>query len=552
MRLKKIVAFFIVILLVSTYSFDSALATDWKPLKQDASHNFVVNVVGVNDVSDSLPTGSLLQFNRPNSTGYIPVACEKFGDAVCSPGRLKQLQAGFIFPLCETEIQSWCIKNFEVQTDSKSSSTTTFLKYVSGSTFDGNDEISLPKGGTVSIWKYVDLQSGSEQLFAVRIRGAAIWTSGKPFFFQTVANIYPIKMIVGSQYLPDKYTQTDQGISQIIGPKCNDAVFTDLGECASRSDFMGGLRFSLAFKVPNFITGFISGRLQEASISSSASDADNKIVKVSASPMKVPRLGVSLSKSQADEIFPQMGALSSLNYRSGDTSDGLKIINQLRPIAGDVSSGFQNIWSFTIMDSTNDGNPIKGVDLAGNPRIDYSSKCDIPRTQLLGFVGTNAMVFDPGIPNFVNDEFVYSVAGMHFEPDGKTPYLGSYKLQISKALASCLYKNLLVPVRALVHIISADGVDQAILTESIKIDGDYYSIDISGFTFSIPTIRVKLEYGTVGKVPPLPEPVTANSSPIAQPKTEKPKSVVLVCVKGKVTKRILGVKPTCPTGYKKK
>ena len=64
---------------------------------------------------------------------------------------------------------------------------------------------------------------------------------------------------------------------------------------------------------------------------------------------------------------------------------------------------------------------------------------------------------------------------------------------------------------------------------------------VNGFGFSAPTIRIKL---TQDAVVDSPTPKIA----IASPK----KMVTIICVKGKLSKKVTALKPVCPTGYKKK
>jgi hypothetical protein len=49
----------------------------------------------------------------------------------------------------------------------------------------------------------------------------------------------------------------------------------------------------------------------------------------------------------------------------------------------------------------------------------------------------------------------------------------------------------------------------------------------------------------VGAVAPSPTPTTATVAPAA-------KKTTIICIKGKLTKKISNVNPKCPTGYKKK
>jgi hypothetical protein len=61
-----------------------------------------------------------------------------------------------------------------------------------------------------------------------------------------------------------------------------------------------------------------------------------------------------------------------------------------------------------------------------------------------------------------------------------------------------------------------------------------------GFTFSSPTVKVKLTQETK----PTPEPeMTTNATPKAK--------ISITCVKGKSVKKFAGSNPKCPKGYRK-
>jgi hypothetical protein len=67
-----------------------------------------------------------------------------------------------------------------------------------------------------------------------------------------------------------------------------------------------------------------------------------------------------------------------------------------------------------------------------------------------------------------------------------------------------------------------------------------------GFTYSAPTIKVKLSQDVPAPAPS----ATPTPSPIAKPAAAKKNSIT--CVKGKTSKKVTAVNPKCPTGYKKK
>ena len=73
---------------------------------------------------------------------------------------------------------------------------------------------------------------------------------------------------------------------------------------------------------------------------------------------------------------------------------------------------------------------------------------------------------------------------------------------------------------------------------------DVFEIKAYNFGFSSPTLRVKLK--------PIVQSSSAGNSPVAAPKPGQTNRVTISCVKGKTIKKISGVKPKCPTGFRKK
>jgi hypothetical protein len=96
-------------------------------------------------------------------------------------------------------------------------------------------------------------------------------------------------------------------------------------------------------------------------------------------------------------------------------------------------------------------------------------------------------------------------------------------------------------------VTTAEGAQQ-IATTSFTNDGGWMHLSAKGFTFSSPTIKIKLTKEEPPKV----------EAPKQESMREKLESAVVVkkssitCVKGKVTKKFTAVKPKCPAGYKKK
>jgi hypothetical protein len=70
---------------------------------------------------------------------------------------------------------------------------------------------------------------------------------------------------------------------------------------------------------------------------------------------------------------------------------------------------------------------------------------------------------------------------------------------------------------------------QEIATEMLTVKNGWLQLSAKNFTFSAPTIRIKLTQDQAIK-----------------------KIKVINCVKGKLSRKISGVNPKCPTGYKVK
>lgn len=550
---KVAMFFFVTFLTMAGPAVSSGEEIEWRPVPPSSTQQDVINILGLSEVDLSIGgnTGSILQYNSPTPTGYNPIKCEFYGDSICTSNRL-DIQASVVMPKCEGEATSWCIREFSAVDSTGSPLTATFIKYVDGSSYPKNSEIGLPVGGRISIWR-INSQKDSDPLYyAFKFGGSIRWFSGKPFYFQSSGSIFPIRIDKNPSYKAIKLINGDNGISRFqSGTKCDNAIYVQEGECGVLDSFPANIGFKVSFVVPNEITGFLSARIMKSTVVSSPNDSENKVITIQGSPLRIPRLGLALTRDQALVLNPNLGS-ATMNYMAFDNrQDGftLKILSNLRDWSGDRSTGNSRVWNFATLDSSNSSTA--GLDANGKIRFDYSTKCKIPSSQLLGSVSTNSMVLDPGPPNFVDGEFVYNVAGMHYETDGVTPFKGYYSLRIAKSLAKCLYNNEAVPIRAMVSITDESGASQTVRIETVKDDGDYYAMELSGFTFSKPIIRVKYEFANLIKATPAPvaSAPTETPSPTSTPVIGK--KITFTCIKGKLVKEMRAVKPVCPKGYKK-
>ena len=542
------------VLLVTVLTMNGSAASsedeiEWRPVQWNSTQQYVINILGLSEVDLSIGGnfGSILQLNSPTSTGYSPIKCEFYGDSICTSNRL-DIQASVVMPKCEGEATSWCIREFTATDSSAVPLTATFIKYVDGSEYPKNSEIGLPVGGRISIWRLTNQKDSDPLYYALKFGGSIRWFNGKPFYFQSSGSIFPIRIAKNPNYKAVKLINAGNGINLFqSGTKCENAIYVQDGECGVLDSFPEDIGFKVSFVVPNAITGFLSARIMKSTIASSQIDSENKVITIQGSPLRIPRLGLALTREQALALNPNLGnsTMNNMAFDNRQDGDTFKILNTLRNWAGDKSTGNSRVWNFTTLDSSNSSTA--GFDANGKIRVGYTSKCKISSSQLLGSVSTNSMVLDPGPPNFIDNEFVYNVAGMHYETDGSTSFKGYYSLKIAKLLAKCLYSNSGVPNGATVTITDESGVSQSVRTETVKDDGDYFAMELSGFTFSRPIIRVKYEFeNAVKKVL---SPVAATPSTPLAPTVAKYSTIT--CKKGKLIKKVTAIKPICPKGFNK-
>ena len=159
--------------------------------------------------------------------------------------------------------------------------------------------------------------------------------------------------------------------------------------------------------------------------------------------------------------------------------------------------------------------------------------------KLSGVVSTNATQYIAGPPTF--DETAqaldYKVAAPHYLPNGDV-FQGTYNLQISDTLARCLYGFSNAPISATVSVVSIDGTAK-VATTVVKDSGGFLQLSAAGFTFSSPTIRVKL----------FQEATSASTSKTSSGTSAKTPPSSITCIKGKLSKKVTGVTPKCPSGY---
>ena len=131
--------------------------------------------------------------------------------------------------------------------------------------------------------------------------------------------------------------------------------------------------------------------------------------------------------------------------------------------------------------------------------------------------------------------FTWRAAAPHFAPDGATVNKGFYKAVIPAADAALLWgmTNPSDAVSALEISLTTEAGGTAAFLKNISVKNGKIIIDVSGFEYSRPKLKIGIKKGY-------------------KPAAKILNKTTITCIKGKAVKKITAVKPACPVGYKKK
>jgi hypothetical protein len=319
------------------------------------------------------------------------------------------------------------------------------------------------------------------------------------------------------------------------------------------------------------LTGWIFGRMQNSEFAVTSLDSSYNKIRIGGDVTLVPELAAKVAKSDISkdpklekylrDFFTNgrpgvsvpnpgsgsfndgsIGGYQSTSYEgflAAQTTTRLISVNfdkfalfsafedQLKPFSPPASNNGRNILRETNSIFWNFG---------ANTYVG-SNKCSADKTKLHGLVVTNASIFENGPPEFKDGSLNYRVAGVHNNLDG-SEFKGRYTYIVRSDTARCYYGFSNAPIEARVEVLSSNNTTQVASVLVSEKDG-FIKLQADNFTFSTPTIKVKFSQDS--------------AQPTASPaKAASKKSSTITCLKGKTSKKITGVNPKCPAGYKKK
>ncbi len=161
-----------------------------------------------------------------------------------------------------------------------------------------------------------------------------------------------------------------------------------------------------------------------------------------------------------------------------------------------------------------------------------------------------------------NQSINVQITAPHLTSSGD-PNIGYLEIRIPRVMAKCMWNtDLAEAVSAKINISYDDGGAPSVVAVAGKLDGQDYVVITSGFHYSSPKLSIKLSSvpGQPATIAPSAAPVvtptpiaSAPAATVAPKAPSKPATLkTITCVKGSLSKKVTGAKPTCPAGFKQK
>ena len=496
-------------------------------------------------------------------------SCKSLADSACSSANF--WQSSTLYPFCENSAQTDCIEEVIAQNEEGTKLNVTLGEKFPGvrrQDYVGNPERALPSGGQTNLVHIPGAPHASGDLYlAVVNPGGRLderQFKGGTFNSSFQASLYAVKVNNGTFTAPwigDQLSQYKQG-AELWGTGSSvdsnaGCILNDTNVCAVPEEMPLDIKFGMKIRTSFNLTNWFSGRLNNSNISVNKGINQGSVITVVANPVVVPKITKWFKKSDLPtslwdwyaRVPKPWGGTGNfgLDAQNGP-ADSWSLLRDITgysqfymdeflvwlPILGDKANYSPTLWSIRAMEGT------------GNLNVKCSSNSSIA-----GIVSTNATQYLDGPPSFnsLTQELIYKVASTHLLSDGSINK-GTYDLVINSQTARCIYGFSSAPINAKIEITSADGQNQVAVTNVTERDG-WIHLAARGFTFSDPTLKVKLtQEPAVSEVAA----VASTPSPLANQSTSASRTTTssIVCVKGKTIKKVTGLKPTCPAGYKKK
>jgi hypothetical protein len=448
--------------------------------------------------------------------------CAEIGEGPCDVNLLLKkkiaIYAPLVMPFCADESDGDCVESLTLVAADGTKVVAEFIRAVEGPTFKAKSKFKLPDTGTQLLFRAPGiLNAAGTDTYAVEYTQTLAWV-GKttPIYGDLKVAVTPYAEAedAGAQTQKLVSGKSPAGIGEFTNEPWNmplGAIWMEDGLLGKMANFEAGVGAYVSIRAHTGFGGWFRGRLSSAEFEASKLSATQQRIRIGGTSVEIPRLVGIVNKAQYQK-YTNAPMFFFENHKGGgiggDVSDPEGIfmwLDAIRAATKDKAAGLHRSWMFA------------SVPILVNQGCYKTSGVQ-------GMVATNAAVYAGGAPKYSGGFLNYKVGGLHYLPDGSEA-IGTYDLVMRADIARCLYGFSKAPVSGTVTV-SGDG-DTNIATTTVGEKNGWLKLSANGFTFSTKTIKVKL---------------TQKKSTITCVTTAKPTK----------TKKVTGLAPKCPTGYKKK
>ena len=427
-----------------------------------------------------------------------------------------------VLPNCFEDIESPCLKTFEVSEDDGK----TWNKYKKSTSYESkvfDKNQNLPKGSYSQISKNWPANS-LERLPS----GANTSVFEFENAYHAGGNQYMVQAVVEGVSSKDTLKSKSEKLSLIILPisvysapapnTCS--IWKDF--CFKVFNFPENTKFRISLDLKYLssdFSGWFQSRIKEGVITQS----NLSEISFEGYPVKVSHALASFYKPFPESLtvdYPEIktglfnGQKLTLSLiDSSINSNGIDIWQKYGNFVNKNASDDSTLWQATSYSTTKDATVYKQM-----------NGCLNKKNGLLGLVSTNATIYEVGAPEWDSSSgsLSFKVASPTNDSTG-SKNSGNYELVMREDIAKCLWGSSITSAKALIQIIDESGNSQVSTTTFLTQKG-YLYFKASGFHYSSPKITVSFAKSSI---------------------------LTISCKKGKTTKKISSTKPKCPTGYTK-
>ncbi len=496
---------------------------------------------------DTLRMPTLLYgYNIINNQRNTISFCNSLEDPACSEATGFKYYA--LFQPCLTETDVDCIESvYAITPGSPARTQGKFVRTMPSTVakpFKGDISKGLPNGGNAGIWSIpgVKNKGGSEDYAVIMSRVGDVFTNGSSNSLGDIrAVILPVKMVSNAGYRANVAVLNDIRKTGIKNVSINHPGTTSFepcaivedGACALRQSFPDGVQFGMAVRFSKSVNGWLHGRISSPQIDYQVKSYGTRI-EMQGLATKVPVVGGYVSAAAfTDEVkktikyIPNPGEVT---FPGASGENSMRELTGWAKLFGDKAVAYPSQWIFYNLPEY---------------EMQSANQCIRNSSTLAGFVTTSSTTYAAGPPVFNKEtqSLDYKVASAHKLKDGSV-FQGEYNLYIDSKVARCIYQFSSAPISATISIVGEAG-EAKIATTTVRESGGWLHLSATGFTFSSPTLKVKLSQGGDSDV-------TAPAQVQQPAKASQLSSRTITCFKGKTSKKVTGSKPVCPAGFKKK